>query len=88
MNYEYRVREGNEFGEVIVNFYNLGFWNLLVIVNRIFVYGWLYLIDVWVVDVVGNVGEIFISYLVIVDMILLRGFYCKEIIEEYVNISV
>lgn len=61
---------------------------MFVIENIIFVYGWLYLIDVWVVDVVGNVGEIFISYLVIVDMILLIWFYCKEIIEEYVNISV
>lgn len=88
MNYEYRVREGNESGEAIANFHSPGFQNSLVIENITLAHGRSYLIDVRAVDAAGNVGEISTSHPVIVDTTPPIGFYCKETTEEHVNISV
>lgn len=88
MNYEYRVREGNESGETIANFHSPGFQNSLVIENTTLAHGRSYLIDVRAVDAAGNVGEISTSHPVIVDTTPPIGFYCKETTEEHVNISV
>lgn len=88
MNYEYRIREGNESDEKNPNFYNSGFQNSLVIENITLAHGRSYLIDVRAVDAAGNIGETSTSHPVVVDMTPPRGFFCSETINKHVNISV